>query len=269
MNGAPICRYSSEKAARCNSRTQVQQSSALALRKLVSPTCFLAHGSNGRSISSATLERSTPRTLMLGTVQATTSPNPAGKANSQRIAAGLAKEKRQPGCGSPKLRFSRLCALALIALLRKPQLANDVLGLSKGCKTLAGLQPALSCQNPSWIAKSRQERTSRPYPKHAACGGKILALIGGIMPTYKLHIICPACHHAHPHGTIIELADGPHVGTTVKAAYPGTRVPVNLLLDLVKQVLCPKTEKPVRQIHLDKVFLLPGRLSQVIGKSER
>jgi hypothetical protein len=45
--------------------------------------------------------------------------------------------------------------------------------------------------------------------------------------------------------------------TTVKAAYPGKREPLNLLLLLVKEVFCLKAGRFVRQIDREKIFLVP------------
>jgi hypothetical protein len=77
------------------------------------------------------------------------------------------------------------------------------------------------------------------------------------MLSYNLYIICPACLGEHPHGTTIDLNNGPNIRTTVRAAYPANREPWNLLLLLVKEVFCLKAGRFVRQIDMEKVFLVP------------
>jgi hypothetical protein len=77
------------------------------------------------------------------------------------------------------------------------------------------------------------------------------------MPTYEVHIICPACDGEHVHRTKIELSNGPETRRLAKSLYSVQHAPFNLLLVLTQEVFCPKMEKPIRQPKLEKVFLVP------------
>ena len=86
------------------------------------------------------------------------------------------------------------------------------------------------------------------------------------MLRYDIRITCPACSCEHSHGATIDLANGPNMRTTVNAAYPGKREPLNLLLLLVKEVFCLNAGRFVRQIDMEKVFLVPRPSTRQLEK---
>ncbi len=76
------------------------------------------------------------------------------------------------------------------------------------------------------------------------------------MAKYELYVFCDECSIPHPMGNLIDIYDGPVDKASIGDFYADKEIPFSIARLLDKEIICPNTNKWIRQRDTNQIFLV-------------